>query len=165
VRTMRSPMPMRMSHGSLSTVSLAFDRLRLSLEGCGPARLRDGESGATWGDMGKMPCMDDTSAEVDAVQVDGPQGHPCRGHLRWDGQGVAMRLIEDKRVRNGLCRSWALHTIIRMSLWKSLRVSRMCEFWMRIRGRIWSGGNGLRRRRVGTVCVPSTDHFSLSTVQ
>jgi hypothetical protein len=38
-----------------------------------------------------------TLAEVDVVPVDGPQGHACRGHPRWDGQGVAMRLIEDKK--------------------------------------------------------------------
>ena len=46
---------------------------------------------------------------VDAVQVDGPQVHAWRGHPRWDGHDVAMRLIEDnKGERKGLCERWAL---------------------------------------------------------
>jgi hypothetical protein len=90
-----------------------------------------------------------TSAEVDAVQVDGPQGHACRGHPRWDGQGVAMRLIEDKKSEEWPGQELGVaHTINCMSLRKPLRVSGMCEFWTRIRGRIWSGG--IRRRRIGS---------------
>jgi len=41
---------------------------------------------------------------VDAVQVDGPQGHAWRGHPRWDGHDVAMRLMEDNK---GERKGWA----------------------------------------------------------
>jgi hypothetical protein len=47
---------------------------------------------------------------VDVVQVDAPQGHAWWGHPLWDGDDVAMRLIEEdiKGERKGLGERWAL---------------------------------------------------------
>jgi hypothetical protein len=92
---------------------------------------------------------------VDAVQVDGPQGHARWGHPRRDGHDVAMRLMEDnkgERVRPGR-EMGATHTINCRSLRRPLRISGMCEFWTSIRGRIGSGGIGRRRAcSRGIVC-------------